>query len=73
MLVIPLVATERASAKFVFTHFNTENDAGIHNKLYIFILGLLMSQYTVTGYDASAHMVRFLCLMCLLLYNAFVD
>lgn len=58
MIAIPAVATERASAKFVFTHFNTENTDGIHNKLYIFVLGLLMSQYTLTGYDASAHMVR---------------
>lgn len=56
MIVIPTVATERASAKFVFTHFNTENGAGINSKLYIFMLGLLMSQYTLTGYDASAHM-----------------
>ncbi|XP_027097759.1 amino-acid permease BAT1 homolog isoform X2 [Coffea arabica] len=56
MIVIPTVATERASAKFVFTHFNTENGAGVNSKLYIFILGLLMSQYTLTGYDASAHM-----------------
>lgn len=53
---------ERASAEFVFTHFNTENDVGIHSKLYIFVLGLLMSQYTLTGYDASVHMVIiFLC------------
>ena len=60
MIVIPTVATERASAKFVFTHFNTENGAGVNSKLYIFILGLLMSQYTLTGYDASAHMVSFI-------------
>lgn len=57
MLLIPLVATERASAKFVFTHFNADNAEGIHSKPYIFLLGLLMSQYTLTGYDASAHMV----------------
>jgi amino acid transporter len=57
MILIPCVATERASAKFVFTHFNTDNGEGINNKLYIFVLGLLMSQYTLTGYDASAHMV----------------
>jgi hypothetical protein len=30
---------------------------GIHSKPYIFLLGLLMSQYTITGYDASVHMV----------------
>nr|CAD1834208.1 unnamed protein product [Ananas comosus var. bracteatus] len=58
MILIPTVATERASAKFVFTHFNTDNGAGIHSKLYIFVLGLLMSQYTLTGYDASAHMTE---------------
>ncbi|KAF9594102.1 hypothetical protein IFM89_027405 [Coptis chinensis] len=56
MILIPLVSTERASAKFVFTHFNTDNGDGIQNKFYIFVLGLLMSQYTLTGYDASAHM-----------------
>lgn len=58
MLIIPLVAKERASAKFVFTHFNTDNGDGIHSGIYIFVLGLLMSQYTLTGYDASAHMTE---------------
>ncbi|KAL5140098.1 Amino-acid permease BAT1 [Glycine soja] len=58
MIVIPSVATERASAKFVFTHFNAENGEGINSKPYIFLLGLLMSQYTLTGFDASAHMTE---------------
>ncbi|KAF8399066.1 hypothetical protein HHK36_014932 [Tetracentron sinense] len=58
MILIPTVATERASAKFVFTHFNTDNGEGISSKPYIFVLGLLMSQYTLTGYDASAHMTE---------------
>ncbi|XP_057424759.1 amino-acid permease BAT1 homolog isoform X1 [Lotus japonicus] len=58
MIAIPSVATERASAKFVFTHFNTDNGEGINSKPYIFLLGLLMSQYTLTGYDASAHMTE---------------
>lgn len=57
MILIPCVATERASAKFVFTHFNTDNGEGVSNKFHIFVLGLLLSQYTITGYDASAHMV----------------
>ncbi|KAJ6988112.1 amino-acid permease BAT1 isoform X1 [Populus alba x Populus x berolinensis] len=57
-ILIPLVSTERASAKFVFTHFNTDNGDGINSKAYIFVLGLLMSQYTLTGYDASAHMTE---------------
>ncbi|KAM0849979.1 hypothetical protein ACQ4PT_053385 [Festuca glaucescens] len=58
MIAVPTVATERASAKFVFTHFNTDNSAGIHSNLYIFVPGLLMSQYTLLGYDASAHMTE---------------
>ncbi|WVY97806.1 hypothetical protein V8G54_029957 [Vigna mungo] len=58
MIGIPSVATERASAKFVFTNFNTENGDGISSKPYIFLLGLLMSQYTLTGYDASAYMTE---------------
>ncbi|XP_022878489.1 amino-acid permease BAT1 homolog isoform X1 [Olea europaea var. sylvestris] len=58
MILIPSVATERASAKFVFTHFNTDNDVGINSRIYIFVLGLLLSQYTITGYDASAHMTE---------------
>ncbi|CAL1372556.1 unnamed protein product [Linum trigynum] len=53
-----LSQTERTSAKFVFTHFNNDNGDGINNKLYFFVLGLLMSQYTLTGYDASAHMTE---------------
>lgn len=56
MILVPCVATEKASAEFVFTHFNTENTDGVNGRLYIFLLGLLMSQYTLTGYDASAHM-----------------
>lgn len=58
MILIPSVATERASPKFVFTYFNTDNGDGIGSKVYIFVLGLLMSQYTLTGYDASAHMTE---------------
>ncbi|KAL9166548.1 hypothetical protein ABFS82_05G036700 [Erythranthe guttata] len=58
MILVPLVATEGASAEFVFTHFNTDNEVGIGSSLYIFVLGLLMSQYTLTGYDASAHMTE---------------
>ncbi|XP_078428380.1 amino-acid permease BAT1 homolog isoform X2 [Wolffia australiana] len=58
MILIPMVATQKASAEFVFTHFNTDNDSGIHSTPYIFVLGLLMSQYTLTGYDASAHMTE---------------
>ncbi|TVU34725.1 hypothetical protein EJB05_16572, partial [Eragrostis curvula] len=58
LILIPTVATERASVEFVFTHFNTDNGMGIHNKVYILAVGLLVSQYTMLGYDTSAHMVK---------------
>ncbi|KAK7269812.1 hypothetical protein RIF29_22564 [Crotalaria pallida] len=58
MILIPIVTPERASASYVFGHFNTDNGAGINSRPYIFLLGLLMSQYTLTGYDASAHMTE---------------
>uniref|UniRef100_M8CPF1 Putative amino-acid permease n=1 Tax=Aegilops tauschii TaxID=37682 RepID=M8CPF1_AEGTA len=58
VILIPAVAKERASVEFIFTHFNTDNGMGIHNKAYIMAVGLLMSQYSVLGYDASAHMTE---------------
>uniref|UniRef100_A0A0D9VA54 Amino acid permease n=1 Tax=Leersia perrieri TaxID=77586 RepID=A0A0D9VA54_9ORYZ len=57
-ILIPAVAKERASPEFMFTHFNTENGMGIHQKAYILAVGLLMSQYSVIGYDTSAHMIE---------------
>ncbi|MBI3648696.1 MAG: amino acid permease [Actinobacteria bacterium] len=44
------------SASFVFTHF--ENRTGWSNSFYVFLIGLLLAQYTFTGYDASAHMTE---------------
>ncbi|KAL5553834.1 hypothetical protein UlMin_041235 [Ulmus minor] len=58
MILIPCVATETASAKSVFTHFNTDNGEGVDNSFHIFVVGFLMSQYSLTGYDASAHMTE---------------
>jgi amino acid transporter len=44
------------SLSFVFTHF--VNQTGISNGLYVFLIGLLLAQYTLTGFDASAHMTE---------------
>jgi amino acid permease (GABA permease) len=44
------------SASFVFTHF--VNNTGWHSSLYVVLIGLLLAQYTFTGYDASAHMTE---------------
>jgi amino acid permease (GABA permease) len=46
-----------ASAKYVFT--DLENLSGFHiGWWYILPVGLLLAQYTFTGYDASAHMTE---------------
>ncbi|QWF80816.1 amino acid permease [Amycolatopsis sp. CA-230715] len=44
------------SASFVFGHF--ANGTGWGSAVYVFALGLLVAQYTLTGYDASAHMTE---------------
>ncbi|KAG0049988.1 hypothetical protein BGZ89_004000 [Linnemannia elongata] len=57
ILVAILVKTEnKASASFVFTHFI--NNTGWSSTVYVVLLGLLQSQFTMTGYDASAHMTE---------------
>jgi amino acid transporter len=46
-----------ASAKFVFT--DLQNLGGFHiGWWYVLPVGLLLAQYTFTGYDASAHMTE---------------
>jgi amino acid permease (GABA permease) len=52
--VLAFVPSHHAPASFVFTKF--VNLSGFHATPYIFFVGLLMAQYTFTGYDASAHM-----------------
>jgi amino acid permease (GABA permease) len=54
--VLAFVPTHHASASFVFTKF--VNQTGFHSGLYVVLIGLLMAQYTFTGYDASAHMTE---------------
>jgi amino acid permease (GABA permease) len=44
------------SASFVFGEF--VNNTGWSSGLYVALLGLLLAQYTLTGYDASAHMTE---------------
>jgi amino acid transporter len=55
------VPSHHQSASYVFTQ--TINNTGFKNGathgliyVYIFLTGLLLAQYTITGYDASAHM-----------------
>jgi len=56
VVILLVVPTEHQSVGFVFTE--TINNSGFSDNAFWFVfgIGLLMSQYTVTGYDASAHM-----------------
>jgi amino acid transporter len=54
--VLVFVPSHHASASYVFT--STFNDTGWHSIFYVLLLGLLLAQYTFTGYDASAHMTE---------------
>jgi amino acid permease (GABA permease) len=56
VLVLAVVPAHHESASFVFTHF--VNNTGWGSKFYVILLGLLLAQYTFTGYDASAHMTE---------------
>ncbi|EPS35941.1 hypothetical protein H072_10563 [Dactylellina haptotyla CBS 200.50] len=53
-------APTHQSAKFVFATFNDgTGDPGwstIASPAYVAIIGILVAQYTITGYDASAHL-----------------
>jgi amino acid permease (GABA permease) len=54
--VLVIVPTHHQSASFVFGHF--VNNTGWSFAPYVFLLGLLNAQYTLTGFDASAHMTE---------------
>jgi len=53
---LALIPDRHQSASFVFTKF--VNNTGWHSSFYVVLLGLLLAQYTFTGYDASAHMTE---------------
>ena len=54
--VLAFAPAHHQSASFVFT--STFNGTGWHSLFYVLLLGLLLAQYTFTGYDASAHMTE---------------
>jgi amino acid permease (GABA permease) len=55
--VLFIVPTHHQSVSFIFTSYvNNTGFAGV--PIYVFLIGLLVAQYTFTGYDASAHMTE---------------
>ncbi|MCJ1676377.1 amino acid permease [Streptomyces sp. APSN-46.1] len=51
---LALVPDHHQSPSFVFIEF--VNDSGWANPFYVAAVGLLLAQYTFSGYDASAHL-----------------
>src|SRR5713226_4476209 len=54
-----LIPTKHQSLSYVFTGFVNNTGAGFPGAtIYVFLIGLLLAQYTFTGYDASAHLTE---------------
>jgi len=53
---LAFIPAHHQSVAFVFTKF--VNNTGIDIPIYVILIGLLIAQYTFTGYDASAHMTE---------------
>ncbi|MEU9074385.1 amino acid permease [Kitasatospora sp. NPDC048538] len=51
---LALIPSHHQDTSWVFGHFM--NNTGWSNPIYVSALGLLLAQYTFSGYDASAHM-----------------
>lgn len=59
VIMLPLVSLTTKPASYVFTHFETAPDStGITSKAYAVILSILVSQYSLYGYDAAAHLTE---------------
>lgn len=57
--MLPLVALTTKPASYVFTNFQLGTDStGISSKPYAVILSFLVSQYSLYGYDAAAHLTE---------------
>ncbi|CAO3641620.1 unnamed protein product [Cunninghamella blakesleeana] len=52
VLVALYLTPNKPSAEWVFTYF--ENDTGFSSNIYAFCIGLLQSQYTLSGFDSAS-------------------
>ena len=55
VIVVALAFIPANHQSLSWTFFHYENHYGWANPIYVFFIGLLMAQYTYTGFDASAH------------------
>jgi amino acid permease (GABA permease) len=56
VVVLAFIPDHHQSLSYTFFHY--ENHSGWMNPIYVFFIGLLMAQYTFTGFDASAHVAE---------------
>lgn len=54
--ILWIVPDQHQTLAWTFTE--VKNNTGWSSAIYVFLVGLLMSQYTYTGYDASAHVAE---------------
>jgi len=58
-VVLFFVPSHHQSVGFIFTNFVNNTGFSFGGvPIYVFLIGLLLAQYTFTGYDASAHMTE---------------
>ncbi|MCO5605323.1 hypothetical protein L7F22_059505 [Adiantum nelumboides] len=59
VILVPLVAPTTQSASYVFTKMQLSSSlTGIESKPYAVVLSFLVSQYSLYGYDAAAHLTE---------------
>ena len=59
VVLLPLVAPSTQTASYVFSGFHLSYDiTGIQSKPYAVVLSFLVSQYSLYGYDAAAHLTE---------------
>ncbi|CAM6032994.1 unnamed protein product [Sphagnum compactum] len=59
VILLPLVAKTTQPASYVFTHFELgDATTGIKSGAYAILLSWLVSQYSLYGYDAAAHLTE---------------
>ena len=54
--VLTFVPDQHQTVRWTFTEY--VNETGWSNPIYVVAIGLLLAQYTYTGYDASAHVAE---------------
>jgi amino acid transporter len=58
-VILFLIPKQHQSIGYIFTAFTNNTGATFAGaSIYVFLIGLLLAQYTFTGYDASAHLTE---------------